>query len=241
MQPTYLPWMGYYALMDQVDVFVFLDSVQFAKRSWQQRNKIKTTNGEQWLTVPVVSKSLRDQRIDEVKIDYGSAFIKKHIGTIEMAYKKARYYTQYSDRIFAILNRNYPYLSELNVAIIEEIKDILGIEIEFIRSSSLACRGTKAELLADICQQLRADTYISPPGSQGYLEQSTAFQERGIRVKYNDYQHPVYEQLHGSFLPYMSIIDLFFNEGEKSLEIIRQGIMESRSKPTKMPDEGKAS
>ena len=223
MQPTYLPWLGYFALMDAVDTFVYLDSVQFDKRSWQQRNKIKTANGVQVLTIPVFTKSLSAQLISEVRIDYSSRFPEKHIKTIELAYKKSRHFKAYFNEINEILNRKYDKLCDLNIALIDFLKTKLSIKTKCVKSSFFEISGKKAELLANICEELSADTYISPIGSRDYMEKSSAFHSRNITVMYNNYIHPKYSQMHQNFVEYLSCLDLLFNEGQESLEIIRSG------------------
>lgn len=221
MQPTYLPWIGYFALMASVDVFVLLDSVQFARRSWQQRNRIKTANGVQWLTVPVLKKGRRDQKIVDVEIDTSSGFPEKHIKAIETAYKNAPFYTACSEELFDILNHNQKWLAQLDVELIIWLKKMFAIEAEILRSSEMETRGSKAELLAGICEQLGAEEYISPLGSKEYMDRSDAFSKRKIAVNYFEYNHPVYSQLHGSFEPYMSSIDLLFNMGSQSREVLK--------------------
>ena len=223
MQPTYIPWLGYFALMDQVDTFVYLDSVQFDKRSWQQRNRIKNQNGVQLLTIPVISKGLRAQTIKEVQIDKTSNFAAKHIRSISMSYSKTPYFNEYKDDFFSILKNDYKYLSDLTINIILFIKDLLGIKCKFEKSSLMNIEGKKAGLLANICKYLSADTYISPVGSETYLEKSTEFLEKDIKIKYNDYIHPMYNQPYGNFISHLSIIDLLFNEGHNSLNIIQKG------------------
>lgn len=224
MQPTFLPWLGYFALIDRVDTFVFLDSVQFEKRSWQQRNRIKTPQGEHWLTIPVSSKHKFHQIIHDVKIVNVHQCYKKHIRTIDFTYRKAPYYSEIRELIFSPAHYATEYLFELNITLIYAIRQYLGLHANFINSSSLNVTGKKDTLLAAICQQLSATTYISPPGSENYLKGSEAFNENQITIQYNTYNHPQYSQLHGKFIPYLSVIDLLFNEGPDSMSIIRQGI-----------------
>lgn len=223
MQPTYLPWLGYFALMQRVDHFVFLDSVQFDRRSWQQRNRIKAASGVQMLSVPVLKKGKHGQLICDVEIDQESNFRKKHRNAIQYAYAAAPYFKKYSDQIFSALDQATPWLAELTIGLIVEIRRILGVTTEISRASQMELSGTKADLLADICRQLDANIYVSPPGSRGYMEQSTAFEDSGIEVQYFNYVHPEYLQLHGSFEPFMSIVDLLFNVGEESLRVLREG------------------
>lgn len=223
MQPTYLPWIGYFSLMDRVDHFVILDSVQFERRSWQQRNRIKTANGIQMLTVPVLKKGKRDQHICEVEVDQSSRFTLKHQNAIKCAFAGAPFYERYSDRIFNVLDKDAPLLPDLTIGLIIELRDLLGITTEVSRSSEMSVTGSKADLLADICSQLGANEYISPLGSKDYMDQSSAFSDLGINVLYHEYEHPLYRQLHGEFEPFMSTIDLLFNVGEDSLQTLREG------------------
>ena len=224
MQPTYLPWVGYFALMDAVDSFVFLDNVQFARRSWQQRNRIKTTQGEQVLTVPVQKRGLRDQLIQDVQINYDDKPLAKHERSIQCAYSKAPYFNVYKDELFAIYRRAPKSLFELNFELIIWMCKKLGIEVNIIISSSLGVSAKRADLIAALCIEVGATTYVSPPGSRGYLEESKALEDNEINLLYFEYQCKEYEQLHGSFLPYLSVIDLMFNKGPDSLDIIRSGI-----------------
>jgi hypothetical protein len=225
MQPTYLPWIGYFDLIDQSDCFVFLDSVQFNKRSWQQRNRIKGPDGEVMLTVPVLSKGKREQLICEVMIDGTTNFFKKHIGTIYHNYKKARYFSTYYPSFSEILSSSHKLLCDLNIEIIYWLMVQLGIQSKTIRSSSLNVSGKKAELLCNICQKIGCSIYLSAEGSKEYIEQSNPnpFEEKAIKVIYHDFQHPEYNQLFEPFIFHLSVLDLLFNEGPASLGIIRSG------------------
>ena len=224
MQPTYLPWCGYFGLMQAVDVFIFLDSVQFAKRSWQLRNQIKTRQGVKWLTVPVVSKGKRDQLICEAELDKSSNFAIKHCKTIESNYAKAACFKQFGPVLLEQIGQPQTLLTELNIGIIEHFRTLLGISTPVMRSSQMQGSGAKADLLASLCKEVGATEYISAPGSKGYLDESSAFEEIGVPVRYFNYRHPEYAQLFGDFLPYMSVIDMLFNCGEKSTDLIRSGI-----------------
>lgn len=221
MQPTYLPWSGYFGLMQSVDVFVLLDSVQFARRSWQQRNQIKTANGAQWLSVPVLSKGKREQLICEVEVDKGSGFAASHRRSIEMSYAKTPHFRQYADALLPLLDNGSPLLADLTIGLILQLKDQLGITSRVLRSSELDGSGAKADLLASLCRQIGATTYVSPPGSREYLDESDAFEEIGVPVQYFEFKHPEYPQPFSEFLPYMSIIDMLFNCGERSWALIR--------------------
>jgi hypothetical protein len=233
MQPTYLPWLGYFDLMDRSDVFVFLDSVQFNTRSWQQRNRIKTASGELLLTVPVFTKGRRDQRIAEAEIDRTAGFADKHLDSIAQHYRNAPYFADYFGGLEAIVRCSSDLLSDLTMNLTGWLRDQLGITTRLIRSSEMAVTGSRVELLVAICEAVGASRYLSPAGSQEYITANNLFESHGITLEYQDYRHPVYLQLHGEFWPNMSALDLIFNEGPRSLEIIRQG-----SSRSSLPEDG---
>ncbi len=222
MQPTYLPWIGYFDLMDRADVFVVLDTVQFEKQSWQQRNRIKTGEGRaQWMTVPVIQNL--GQSIHSVKISEREPWERKHWATIEQNYRRSSYWMSYRDGLATIYSRPWERLVDLNLAIIRYLVDGFGIQSEIVRSSEMPVSGTRVGLLINICHYVNADVYLSPPGSACYIEEDNRFAEEGITLEYQKYDHPVYRQLYGDFISHMSAIDLLFNEGHGSLEIIRSG------------------
>jgi hypothetical protein len=224
MQPTYVPWLGYFALMDSVDIFIFLDSVAFDHRSWQHRNQIKTPNGPLWLTVPTRVKGLRGQLIRDTQIDRERSFPSDHVRSIDLNYAKAPYYDRYASSIFDFLQRGSDLLIDVTVPTIRWIAGELGIATQCISSSSLAGEGSKADLLASFCANLNVSEYISPPGSRAYLEESDVFARHNIDVSYFEYEHPVYRQRFGDFISHMSIVDLLMNEGPASGGIVRQGL-----------------
>ena len=223
MQPTYLPWVGYLGMIDLVDTFIIFDSVQFAKRSWQQRNQIKTANGRVWLTVPVSSKGKRGQLINEVEIDTTRNYHTAHIASLENNYRKSPFFSDYSPELFSLLEKEHVLISELNAELIVWFCKVLGIKTTIKYSSKMENTGTKADLLAMLCEQVDTTEYVSAPGSREYLEESDAFEKRNILVKYHEYEHPEYPQLFGEFVPYMSVIDLLFNMGPEGLSVIRAG------------------
>ncbi len=224
MQPTFLPWTGYFALMLQSDAFVFLDSVQFAKRTWQQRNRIKTANGPLWVSVPVFSKGARDQKIAEVMVDVDSGWAEKAARTIQMNYAKAPHFSAYGEPFLALLRENTPELSRLNQKLIVWLMEQFGIRKPLYRSSELNLEGSKAELLANICEVFGATKYVSALGSKEYIDESDAFSRRQIEVVYNQYSPRPYRQLHGDFDAYMAAIDLLFNEGPNARAVLESGL-----------------
>lgn len=223
MQPTYLPWVGYFDLIDQVDEFVLLDDVEFSKQSWQQRNRIKTANGVQWLTVPVLTKGKLGQTIAETRISTVSKGVDKHASSISQSYSRASCFSEYGDEFGATLRETREHLVDLNVDLISWFCTQFGITTRMTKSSSLSVGGKKVERLLNICEALGARCYVSPPGSKVYIDENNLFEPNQIRLVYQNYQHPSYAQLYGDFVSHLSAVDLLFNEGGKSLEIIRSG------------------
>jgi WbqC-like protein family len=227
-QPTYLPWIGYLDLIDQVDTFVLLDNVQFEKQSWQQRNRIKTPTGLQWLTVPVRFRGRFGQLINEVEIrDIG--FCRNHLRAIELNYRRAPFFDAYfeelSSRMTTTIRRSSAALmADLDIDLLEWFMEVLGIQTRMLRSSHLKQPGKRTELLANICASLGAKQYVSPLGSAAYLLQDLdVLLNKDLEVIFQRYEHPQYRQLFPPFCPYSSTLDLIFNEGERALDILRSG------------------
>ncbi|OGC04165.1 hypothetical protein A2276_06095 [candidate division WOR-1 bacterium RIFOXYA12_FULL_43_27] len=226
MQPTYLPWIGYFDLMDQSDVFVFLDDVQFEKQSWQSRNRIKTLQGELWLSVPVVKKF--PQLLKDVEINNATAWSKTHFKSIVQNYQKAAYFKDLIKDYEMIYETGWSKLAELNIKLIKTIVTRLNLAKKMLFSSELNCTGNRVGRLINICKAVGADTYLSPLGSKGYIDEDNRFEAEGVKLEYQQYTCPQYRQQYGDFIPFMSTIDLLFNEGDRSLQIIRSGREEYR-------------
>jgi hypothetical protein len=224
-QPTYLPWLGYFDLIDQVDEFVLLDSVQFEKQSWQQRNRIKTPTGLLWLTVPVVFRGKLGQRIADVEIREPD-FWRDHVRAVELNYRRSPYFDRYFEDLSRLLQTEAANgnLSRLTIEMLRWFLRVLGIKTPIVRSSELSVQGKRTELLAEICASLGAAAYLSPLGSAEYLLGEMAIlTERNVTVTFQHYEHPAYKQMFPPFQPYASVLDLLFNEGDGSLDIIRSG------------------
>ena len=230
-QPTYLPWLGYFDLIDQVDTFVVLDTVQFEKQSWQQRNRIKTPTGLMWLTVPVAFRGRLGQKVQDVEIREAE-FWRKHLRGIEVNYGRAPFFGEYFPQISSVIGNCQPgtQLVDLNLRLIDWFLQMFGIRTPVVRASSLAQEGKRTELLANICQKLGATQYVSPLGSADYLlDEMRYFQDTGVEVSFQNYTHPEYRQLFPPFVSHASALDLIFNEGEHSAEIMRSGRCKSFS------------
>lgn len=228
MQPTYLPWMGYFDLMDQVDTFVFYDDVQLVRRSWGTRNRIKTAQGEQYLTLPVSRDKHRDETFFcAAQLTEDGKWRKKHLKTIRQAYAKAPFFEEVFTFIEPLLLRQVGIHADFTIGIIEGIAKRLGIGTRFVRSSILHAKGTKDDRLLGLCLELGARAYRSPQGSAAYINEKQTggrFADSPVRLEYHHFVHPEYPQLHGAFISHLSILDALFNCGfERTLALIRQG------------------
>lgn len=233
MQPTYLPWLGYFDLIEQVDKFVFMDNVQLVKRSWQVRNRIKTSQEELFLTISIKKTKKRDETlICDALIDQENQWKEKHIKSIEFAYQKAPFFDCVFPFIKNLIFRDEHLLSKFNIYIIRQIAIKLGIKTDLITASELKnIQGSKDLLLVSMCQEVGCNEYLSPKAASVYIDKDYPGGElvrNNIQVYYHNYEHPLYNQIHGKFIPFLSIIDLLFNHGfENSLAIVRQGRRES--------------
>ncbi len=217
-QPQYLPWPGYFNKIMQCDLFIFLDDVQYKKNEWQNRNRIKSAAGIQWLTVPVHYKF--GQKINEIKIDNHILWRKDHLKSIKVNYNKAKYFYEFFVYIEELLNKEYKMLVDINVSSIIKILSYLGIDKPFKFSSELKVEGEKTDRLVNICKKLSADIYISGSGAKEYLEVEK-FIDNGINVIFQEYKTPDYPQLFDEFIPNISIIDMIFNVGkEETLKLV---------------------
>lgn len=219
-QPNYLPWLGYFYKMSRCNIFVMLDNVQYTKDGFINRNKIKTSQGAIWLTIGVLTKGHYGQHISEVELNNNVPWSSIHQKSLSQNYSKAPYFRNYISFFEDIYRRKWERLADLNEALIGVICEVLGIkDVKFVRASELNVSGQGTELLVNICQAVGADTYLSGPSGQKYMDEGL-FEKENISLRYSDFQHPTYTQLWGDFIPNMSIIDLLFNEGEKSLDIL---------------------
>lgn len=229
MQPTYLPWMGYFDLIDRVDAFVFLDDAQVLKRSWGVRNRILGQNGEAFLTVPLAGhRHGEGSPFVATRIDSSQDWAKTHLATVRHAYAKAPHFAEVFAQLEAMLLADHPTIGALNEAFISTTARRIGIATPFLKSSELdGVVGRKDDKLVSICRVLGADTYLSAPGSAAYIEldqEGGAFAGSGVAILYQNFSHPVYPQGQGEFVSHMSIVDLLMNCGfDAALEIIRSG------------------
>ncbi len=219
-QPEYLPWLGFFNKLTYSDVFVILDDVQFEKGSFQNRNKIRTPNGWNWLTIPILHKF--PEEIKDVKIN-GTDWKETHMKALWMNYKNAPYFNEYFFILKEAYSRDWESLADLNIYLIKRLAEILDIEISIIKSSSMSIeKNNKNEHLIDICKFLGADTYLCGQGGKTYINEEL-FNKNRIKILFYDYKHPIYHQRFYGFVPYMSVVDLLFNLGKEAKSIISSG------------------
>ena len=223
LQPSYIPWRGYFHQIARTDVFVFYDDVQYDKHGWRNRNRIKTPNGPQWLTIPVNSAGVLQNKttIHEVRIDWRREWNRKHWASITQAYGKAPYFKQYGDDIAGYYQKTYEYLADLTIDLTVHLAGLLGISsTRFLRASSLeGIQGEKTSRLVQIIQRVGADHYISGPSARDYLDEPL-MQANGIKLEYMEYNYPEYPQLYPPFDNQISILDLLFMAGSEALKYI---------------------
>lgn len=218
-QPNYLPWLGYFYKMASCDTFVLLDNVLLSKQSVTTRCQIKGKEGVRILPVPLATKGCR---INEAAICCDGKWQLKHWHSMEDAYRLSRYWNEYNP-IFERVYRGTTWssLSQLNVSLITTIEGMLGLDIKIISSSELNVTASdKSGRIVEICKMLDADTYLSGTGGRSYNDEEV-FRRAGVELAYTDFEHPMYRQLWGDFVPNLSIVDLLFNEGPGSLDILR--------------------
>ena len=209
-QPAYLPWLGYFDRIAASDVFVFLDTVQFEKNSFTNRNRIKTPQGPQWLTVPVLAQGHFDKSLIEIEIDGRQDWRKKHLRSIEQNYRRAPFFAERFDRLATAYASAQRCLAELCFCQLTFWLHELGIPTRVLRASELAVEGAKSDLVLALCRAVGATTYLSGALGRDYLHEEQ-FSAAGIALSYQDYDHPTYPQLYGDFLPALSVVDFWMN------------------------------
>lgn len=219
IQSNYIPWRGYFDFIDEVDLFIFHDDLQYTKNDWRNRNKIKTDQGTIWLTVSVYNKS-SSQLICDTAIDYSHGWNQKHINQLQQWYIKAPYFSEYRNEVFDILKHRFSTISDLNSTLCKWIMGKLDMKTPILLSSEFQPQGKKTERVMDILKKVGATTYLSGPAAKGYLEEDK-FKHAGIDLEYKVYEYPEYPQLYGKFEPQVSVLDLIFNCGKESRKYLK--------------------
>ncbi|MFT5387697.1 MAG: hypothetical protein ACI9F2_000494 [Lysobacterales bacterium] len=222
-QPQYLPWFGYFDKADRADVFILLDDVQFKKNDWQNRNRIRTSNGEAWLSIPIVKES--KQAICHTNINNKTDWKSNHLKTLVMNYTKAPYFKDYITYFEDIFSKEWISLSKLNITLFKQIVTWLGITTQIVKSSDYQVSTDQTMRLVELCQEFKSNTYLAGADGETYMD-INRFKENNITIETQNYEHPIYTQLwtqgnSDNFISHMSIIDLLFNHGPDSLNILR--------------------
>ena len=219
MQPGYLPWLGFFELMHHCELFVIFDDVQYTKKDWRSRNRIRTKDGWMWLSVPVQTKNRQFQGIHEAVIDHSSNWRHKHIKAIEVNYGRAPHFQEFFPVLKEIIGFKWERLVDLDLELIQWLAGTFGIQREIVRSSQLRVSGGREDRIMAVCEALGARELYDTKASAAFLDR-ISFERRGIRLEFQDYLHPVYQQVYDPFHSHLSAIDLLFNHGSESGGII---------------------
>lgn len=220
-QPNYIPWTGYFYKIYNSDIFVFLDDVQYIRRGFINRNRIKTHQGVSWLTVPVENKGNYGCDINQIKIINDPDWKENHLRSIETNYKRSDYFNDFYDILKDCIMANHDRLSDLNIDIIKNICKYLNIKTEMVLSSGLNINAAGTDRLISICKALGADEYLSGSGGAKYQDEKM-YEENSIHLVYSDFHENHYKQLWGDFTGNLSIIDYIFNCGSDIIKSFKQ-------------------
>ena len=213
MQPTYFPWAGYFSLIGQVDIFVFLDDVQYERSNWHNRNRILLNGQIHWLTVPVVRQFL-GQPINQVTVDDTRNWRQKHLRLLSQAYAKRSHAPEMLNSADVILDSSLGNLADLNIRVIAELARNLELSTKMLRSSELGIAGNRTERLIGICEQLQCDEYVSPVGATQYLSDDGFKKKTSIRLSFNEFVPAEYPQPKAdTFVSHLSVLDVIANLG----------------------------
>lgn len=218
-QPCLMPYLGFWAKLASADLFCVFDNVPLERHGYSNRVQIKTAQGVQWLTIPVKLNGHLDKPISQIEIAPGN-WKRKHLRAIELAYAKAPYFEAYFSPLQAIYAREWRYLAGFNRALLDWLLTCLGIQIPIISASEQGFEWSKSALVLDMCLKLNATEYIFGAMGKDYAD-AGAFERAGVKVWFQDYQYQIYPQLHGEFVPNLSVLDCLFNCGPDSLAIIK--------------------
>jgi hypothetical protein len=220
-QPAYLPWLGYFEKIQRSDVFIYLDTVQFEKNSFINRNKIKTPQGGQWMTIPVKVKGHTSATLIDTKVDDGQRWRNKHLKSIVMNYRKALNFAYCYPKLELLLSTPAPNLAELCWQQLSFWLTEFEISTKIVRSSELDIISKKSDLVLDLCKHFASDHYLSGALGRDYLDEDD-FSAAGIKVEYQEFNHPFYPQCWGGFEPFMSIVDYWMNCGSGKLTFTKE-------------------
>ncbi|HJP18091.1 MAG TPA: WbqC family protein [Nitrospinota bacterium] len=228
LQPSYLPWLGYFEQIHKTDLFILCDELQYEKYSWRNRNRIRTKHSLVRLIVPVVSSHTPEKQIKDIKVDYSTNWRKKHWLSLFYNYNNSPFFKNYMVFFKDVLKKKWEHLSDLNIEIIRELCRYLNIKTEIVVSSQLKLEdkfrknfksGDATDRIIFYCNEFGANTFYEGKAGKNYVNEEK-FAEESIKLEYQNYQHPVYPQTGDDFISHLSAVDLLFNCGEKSLDIL---------------------
>ena len=219
IQSNYIPWRGYFDFIDDVDLFIFHDDLQYTKNDWRNRNKIKTKQDTIWITVSVNYK-FTNQLICNTPINYSSRWNIKHINYFKQWYSRARFFTVYADELFEILKQPFETISSLNIGLCKWVMQKLDIKTPTRLSSEFQAQGAKTDRLLEILKKAGATCYLSGPLAKNYLDERQ-FMAHEIRLEYKTYDYSPYPQLWGDFVGEVTVLDLLFNVGPDARQYLK--------------------
>jgi hypothetical protein len=220
-QPPFAPWLGFFDKLDRADVFVLLDNVQFKKNEWQNRNRIKSAAGPQWLTVPVSGRF--GEKIGDLAIAQRQDWQRRHLKSLRTCYGRSDFFAEIFSLYEQIACRHWDKLADFNICLLRDLLGHMELRKKMLVASELdPLPEDRDGRLIEICRKLGARTYLAGAGGRDYMDLDR-YREAGLEVLFQDYHHPSYPQLFGAFTPNLSVLDLLFNCGPTSLEVIRSG------------------
>ena len=217
VQPSYIPWRGYFDLIRRVDLFVFYDDVQYDRRGWRNRNRVKSPHGTRWLTIPVHARGsqISNLPIHAIRTDE-TDWPRQHLQTLRYLYGAAPYFQQYATWLESIYASPPPLLADLTIAVVKDIAGFLGFGgTRFVRSSELNARGNKTDRLLDVLRKVGATEYLSGPSARNYVDEQQ-FTREGILLEWMSYDYPEYPQLYPPYDPHVTVLDLLFMTGDRA-------------------------
>ena len=222
-QPNLYPYGGFFAKLATVDEFVIVDNTQYVKKQYHNRNSVKFPDGEvRWMTIPVRNSGHYKQRINETEIDDSLNWRRKHEKTLRSNYSSAPFFDEFYPQIKLLLNMKWRFLADYNIAVIKTCVEYLKIDTPLVKASEIPIAGASTELILDICRKTASDTYLHGKHARDYVD-FKLLENAGITNLIQDYSAVAYPQVVGDFTPNLSILDIIFNCGPKSLEVILAG------------------
>lgn len=218
-QPDFAPYLGFFHRLLSTDHFIVLDDVQFIRRGWQHRDRIKTRMGTTWLTLSL-QKGDYHQQLKDVLLSADGKWIDENLNLIRESYSKAPYFDLIFPRVENIYHSGHVRMIDFNLAFLQMAMELLEIEPPISLASSYGVKSTSSQRLLDLVQAVGGDNYLTGTGSRDYLDEAL-FANSGVSITWQDFSHPLYPQLHGGFEPMLSCLDLFFNCGNRSARVLR--------------------